>query len=75
MLEEGTVAAAFDNKGERMNVLPCRIERTAHGPVLRPQPHHGSADLVGPAGADGFYIVPRGVEHVAAGERLRFFRT
>jgi len=72
-LEEGTIAEGFKNKGERMNVVPCRIERSAAGPLLRRQPCHGSADLVGPAQADGYFIVPRGVERVAQGDRLRFF--
>ncbi len=71
--EEGPVAEGFANKGERMNVLPCRIERSADGPLLSPLPHHGSADLAGPSAADGYLIVPRGAERVAAGERLRFF--
>jgi molybdopterin molybdotransferase len=75
VLEEGTAAAAFENKPDRMSVIPCRIERSARGPLLSLQHHHGSADLLGPGEADGFLIVPRGVEHVAAGDRLRFFTT
>jgi molybdopterin molybdotransferase len=71
--EEGAAAEAFANQGERMNVLPCRVERCAGGPLLRLLPHHGSADLAGPSAADGFLIVPRGVERVTAGDRLRFF--
>jgi molybdopterin biosynthesis enzyme len=71
--EEGAVAEGFANKGERMNVLPCRIERPAGRPLLRVLAHHGSADIVGTNTADGYLIVPRGVERVAAGQRLRFF--
>ena len=74
-LQEGTVAEGFANNGDRMNVLPCRIEGSPGGPLLRLQPHHGSADLVGPGQADGFFVVPRGVQRVAAGDRLRFFTT
>ena len=75
LLEEGAVAAAFANNPDRMTLMPCRIERSAEGALLSLRPHHGSADLLGPGEADGFLIVPRGVEHVAAGARLRFFAT
>jgi molybdopterin molybdotransferase len=71
---EGAAAESFANKGERMNVLPCRTERAGPaGPLLHLLPHHGSADIVGPVAADGYLIVPRGVESVTAGQRLRFF--
>jgi len=71
--EEGRSAEGFANRGERMNVLPCRIERTTDGPLLTPLPHHGSADLAAPSSADGYLIVPRGAQRVDAGQRLRFF--
>ncbi len=71
--ELGAATEGFANRGERMNMLPCRVERTADGPVLSPLPHHGSADLAGPSAADGYLIVPRGVARVEAGEKLRFF--
>ncbi|MFW6189852.1 MAG: gephyrin-like molybdotransferase Glp [Planctomycetota bacterium] len=72
-LETGRMGEGFENKPERMNVKPCSIERGPDGPLLRRQPYHGSADIVGPARADGYFIVPRGTEYVEEGRELEFF--
>ncbi len=71
--EEGLAAETFRNNPERMNVMPCAIERGGGAPVIRRVPYHGSADIIGPGGADGFFLVPRGTECVNEGDRLRFF--
>ena len=72
-MEEGVVAESLPNDPARMNVMPCAIERGDGAPRLRRVPYNGSADIVGPGMADGYFIVPRGIERVTEGERLRFF--
>jgi molybdopterin molybdotransferase len=69
----GRMAEGFNNKPRRMNVKPCRVERTADGPRIRRQPYHGSADIVGPSEADGYFLIPRGTERVEEGQEVRFF--
>lgn len=75
VLEEGVAAQGFKNKPERMNVMPCAIEQRDGVNLVRRCPYHGSADIVGPSAADGYFIVPRGTERVQEGDTLRFFRT
>jgi molybdopterin molybdotransferase len=72
--ETGRSAEGFPNKPARMNVMPCRIDQDDGGVLIRRQPYHGSADIVGPAEADGYFVVPRGTEYVREGQTLRFFR-
>jgi len=71
--EVGVMDESFDNKPGRMNVMPCYIRRGDGAPRVVRCPYHGSADIIGPAEADGYFIVPRGQERVEQGEELRFF--
>jgi len=73
--EEGVMAEGFRNKPERMNVMPCTVERHEGLAALRLCRFHGAADIMGPSKANAYLIVPRGVEYVRQGERLRFFMT
>jgi len=71
--ETGTMEEGFDNKPARLNALPCDVRRRAGATSLKLHPYHGSADIVGPAAADGFLLAPRGAERVNKGDELRFF--
>ncbi len=72
-LETGIMEESFRNKPGRMNVMPCHVRRGEGAPRLSRCDYHGSADIVGPAEADAYFIVPRGRERVEKGEALRFF--
>ncbi len=74
LLREGVLGETLRNKPGRMNVIPCLVEERDGVSVLRRCPFHGSGDIVGPSGADAYYIVPRGTEELREGDRLRFFR-
>jgi molybdopterin molybdotransferase len=56
-------------KVERMVYVPCLI--TAKG-MLEAVEYHGPAHLQCLLGSDGFFVMPRGVAKVSAGERVRF---
>ena len=72
--EEGVMAEGFGNKPERMNVMPCMVERREGLATLRRCHFHGAADIMGPSTANAYVIVPRGVDYVQEGQKLRFFR-
>ncbi len=72
-LEEGVSAESFPNKPARLNVRPCMVDRSRVPPLLHRCACHGSADIVGPSRADGYFLVPRGAERVEKGQSLRFF--
>jgi len=71
----GVMAEGFRNDAERMNVMPCVLEQAAGVLHVRRAPYHGSADIVGPSAADGYFVVPRGVERVAEGDEVQLFRS
>ncbi|MHC4592494.1 MAG: molybdopterin molybdotransferase MoeA [Planctomycetota bacterium] len=75
VFREGIAAEDFGNKPQRTNFMPCTIEHQDGVNVLRRCKYHGSGDIVGPSAADGYFLVPRGVERVRKGDRLRFFAT
>ena len=56
-------------RAERMAYLPCRL--TADG-LLKPITYHGSAHLQALRDSDGFFVVPRGVAEISAGEKVDF---
>jgi molybdopterin molybdotransferase len=55
-------------KVERVEYVPCRLNAGAAEPL----DYHGSAHLAALTSADGFFIVPKGVAAVAAGDRVLF---
>ena len=56
-------------KVNRITYLPCRITDQGR---LEAVEYHGSAHLRSLLGSDGFFIVPRGIAKVSAGESVRF---
>ena len=56
-------------KSERLEYVPCRV--SAEG-FLQRVDFHGSAHLLALAEADGFFVVPRGVTELGAGEKVSF---
>ncbi len=72
-LRTGRMGESFNNKPARMNVMPCAIREAEERHLIFRHPYHGSADIVGPAEADGYFIVPRGTERVEEGESLQYF--
>jgi molybdopterin biosynthesis enzyme len=56
-------------KVERMVYVPCRI--TAKG-RLEAIEYHGPAHLRCLLGSDGFFVMPKGMAKVSAGESVRF---
>jgi len=52
----------------RTEFFPCRV----HGGRLEPAAYHGSGDLAGLIGADGFMVIPQGVNDVPAGDAVSF---
>ncbi|NIA16931.1 MAG: hypothetical protein GWO86_01155 [Planctomycetes bacterium] len=57
------------HKAERMAYLPCRL--TSDG-LLKPVSYHGSAHLQALRDSDGFFIVPKGVTEISAGQKVDF---
>ena len=68
--EMGLAAEYRRKRGGRASLRPCVINDSGQ---LEPLPYHGSAHLLAVAGADGFFLVPRAVTHIAAGEHVRFY--
>lgn len=56
-------------RAERMSYLPCRLTRQGR---LEPISYHGSAHLQALRDSDGFFIVPKGVSEITAGEKVDF---
>ncbi|MCK4752590.1 MAG: molybdopterin molybdotransferase MoeA [Planctomycetes bacterium] len=56
-------------RAERMAYLPCRL--TPDG-LLEPISYHGSAHLQALMGSDGFFIVPKDVTDLSAGEKVSY---
>jgi len=54
---------------EREAFLPCRL--TQEG-LVEPVGYHGSAHLQALLQCDGFFVVPKDVREVAAGERVAY---
>jgi len=69
----GRMRVGFRNKPGRENFKPCRIEVQDGNNYIIPVPYQGSADIVGPSAADAYFVVPRGVEEVKAGQLMEFF--
>jgi len=56
-------------RAERLEYVPCRIDQRG---TLQPVEFHGSAHLTGLTAADGFFLVPIGVQSVPAGQDVPF---
>ena len=56
-------------RAERMAYLPCQL--TSQG-LLKPISYHGSAHLQALRDGDGFFIVPKGVTKIPAGQKVDF---
>ena len=56
-------------KVNRMTYLPCRITDQGR---LEAVEYHGSAHLRSLLDSDGFFVVPKGIAKVSAGESVRF---
>jgi molybdopterin molybdotransferase len=54
---------------ERLAYLPCQL--TTDG-LLKPITYHGSAHLQALRDSDGFFIIPKGVTKISAGEKVDF---
>jgi molybdopterin molybdotransferase len=55
-------------KAERLEYVPCRLNEGAAEPLR----YHGSAHLTALTASDGFFVVPRGVDALSAGDRVLF---
>ena len=53
----------------RMAFLPCRLTQDG---TLQSIEYHGTAHLLALSSGDGFFVVPKGVTDVSAGERLDY---
>jgi molybdopterin molybdotransferase len=56
-------------RAERLEYVPCRIDQRG---TLQPVEFHGSAHLTGLTAADGFFLVPIGVQSAPAGQPVEF---
>ena len=56
-------------KGDRLAFLPCELMRNG---TVKPIEYHGTAHLLALLRADGFFIVPKDVTKLCAGERVDF---
>jgi molybdopterin molybdotransferase len=56
-------------KGERLEYVPCQVNWEG---AIRQIDFHGSAHLLALLQADGFFVVPRGVTEMLAGEKVSF---
>ncbi|MHC4122559.1 MAG: hypothetical protein ACYSSI_03220 [Planctomycetota bacterium] len=56
-------------RAERMGFMPCRLEQNG---MLQPVEYHGTAHLRALLDSDGFFIVPKGVPDLCAGEKVSY---
>ncbi|MFH1615575.1 MAG: molybdopterin molybdotransferase MoeA [Planctomycetota bacterium] len=56
-------------QAERMAFLPCQL---AQNGMLEPIEYHGTAHLRALLDSDGFFIVPKGVNNLPAGEKVSY---
>ena len=56
-------------KAERMAFLPCR---SAQNGTLKQVEYHGTAHLKALLDSDGFFVVPKGVTDIPAGEKVSY---
>lgn len=56
-------------KIERMSFLPCQL--TPEG-MLKPVEYHGTAHLLALLDCSGFFVIPKGVAEIYAGEKVNY---
>jgi len=69
----GLMRHGFDNKPERKNFRPCRVETEDGVNRIELVPSQGAADIMGAAAGNAVLAIPQGMERVEADQTMEFF--